>query len=765
MHEGADGRSNVGGIVWDALTNSVEEVADQHNVHESLDAFETTKGESILRNLEPLPETYHVGAEHKALFGLLSEGEDKSNYPITLRDVAAFTTFGLEYKGKRVSYESEIQQKIHEDVVNEILHRSNGLDDTVGLEDILDRENEQWERPFIDVVQRDIKKAVTEEHWKHYRELLEREKASSGMKQQEYYGELHRKAETIWREEYETDVREKLANQIKKTSKKSSARILSDKTRIDSETERQKNNWIIAKCKELHAEDIHNFVIENNLMTEDEVQKYTDYYKNRNQLISGCRKIITHDKREGSKQEYQFQSTIIEHLYQIGYRVSNNIPERMPDVFPNPNYIRERVKTSIRQYLFDPESRNRLKNPINSIKRLDSIIEGCNDETNRDVMRKNVVELELLAQKYYGELLPKYISAEQKFFNPRLDEKLQIHSERKTIRKNLANLREREAQELAIATIRGYKKKMASIVFDGDENNYDEVYVIATGLVALTRDGQLQFGAISPLDDRIMSLFGSEDQRDLWKETWEGQKDKYDKVARHTVAQEMRKQTLEVIDGFDKKVHGTLEKYQLDAPIAFNETRGQIYDTIQLSDLETIEEIAPIVAGFAKGVSLDVTEKEATLASTRIEVAKYLADGSITQSLLLVQGDCVLNIREIARLMESTTPEKIEKVYSRVASELGVSLYNHLSAKDRKTFSDIVSQRETISEVTFYKYFNRRASSAAERYKTTERTVFLGEFNRYLAGRSSDEMKAFFDRIKMNPGIIIQSNNHYKESL
>ena len=194
-----------------------------------------------------------------------------------------------------------------------------------------------------------------------------------------------------------------------------------------------------------------------------------------------------------------------------------------------------------------------------------------------------------------------------------------------------------------------------------------------------------------------------------------------------------------------------LDANQIQLPEVFDKETGKVHDSVQKDDYELLCDLLPIFGAFVKDVDLGVTDKDLNLTNTRLEIIGYLSGNNYDGHMMLVDKDCRLKLREINKLITGTVPEKIQKVYARISAELGVSLYENLPFKKKETFNGILGPNVEISEVGFFKLFHKSVSSPLERRRLMRRTIFLKEFNKYLAGKSDERMQRFFDDLKKKP--------------
>ena len=727
---------------------TIEEAPDQHE-----ESDEITPGEQIIRNLETFPKDYHVGAEHKALFGMLEERESDKSYPVTLRSRATFTTFGLEYNGRRLPYKPEVREAVHELITEQVLKQDGNQKDPSAIMDLINNENKVWMVPLKVVLMQEYIKRAKAKYDEKDQQLVKKEESLPKNRKREYSAILQSRARAMWTDDDANALRRRIKEKNEEAIKSGKPAVILTEKEIEDRINTRKARFIQRMFETLRFEDVSSFGIKERIMTPEDSRDYAAYRKKRDELLKQCKTIFLGDDVDDIdkiKDSEQFVKSIKRYIYVAGSEETEKIPKRYPDIFPGLNYITMRVKHKIRQYYGEDEDVPTVV-PDNAI---DQILDLCDSDDNREVLADIINTLGQLGRRYYGELFPKYLSAEKKFFDPEYKRRALIRQQRLRLQEEELLYIEEQIPKKADAKIEDYKRRMASNTLDGQSGEYKDICVLATGVVGLRNDGGFDCRATMPLDERILEIFDEDEERQVWNDTWlkcwDNRKrlEISDKVARSYLQHQMKERTPELEDKFDKKVKDILETYQIEGPITLNEAAGCVYDSIQESDLPIMEELLPIFGGFVKSVNVFVSDKDLSLTSTRIEVAKYLSGGDYKNALSLVQGNCELNLREIQRLRMAVEPEKLPRFYSRVSSELGVSLYNNLSPENHRKFTEMVKNQTAISEIDFYKIFRTRIPNPETRHKVAERTVFLREFNRYLSNKSSQEMKDFFDSIK-----------------
>ena len=697
---------------------SDDEVVDQSQT-------KSHPGEEILRHLGDFPPDYHVSAEHKILFDQIEERVDTSNFPITLRDNASFTALGLEYGAKRLPYKLDVMREIHDAALT-------GLEDG-SVEQIIEKENLSWIKPIKNSIASDCRADAAKDYSGRLSQLQTERK----------YLEEH--------DTYKTH-RKEIRQQIETNFIKNGMDINSFK--IKEQINKLRTSYI--------KQERDEFALTNNLMTGDEIKSYYSFRDDKNLIIEEMRRVLRKEGRviTGKTLDYLKLYTKVAGIDEL---------TKIKESFP---HLSDKELDGVTDVII--EHRMNLKNTtLNNILDSDGIrlMEKREAKQNLALMEKRVIkglsldkidspellecvsQIESLSRNYYGHILPKYIFA-QKLYEYYWNERwIKKNDEYLLFWKNREDYIDRETAKRIDNSIQQYKSEIIGICFSDLEEKPVDLLILPTGISAIMRNGSIKTKIISPLDDRICKMFKNKETLSTWKKIWESKVQALNPIALKVLNGKLKNTNKEQRDPFDGRVEELLRTYQIGAPKPLSERSGNIYDSMQPKDVETLEKLLPFLGKFIKKINLSCTDKKMTLGSTRLETIRYLSGNGDGESLSLVRGDCNLNLREVKKLFEVTSPEKEPKAFSRVIAELGISLYNSLKREDYDSFLRLMGDRINISEADFYRQFKNSVSDARERQDMMGRILFLREFNTYLAGVSSGTIKEFFEGLEKKTAI------------
>lgn len=674
-----------------------------------------SRGENLFRELARLPDDYHISAEHKLLFSAISATDDHSNFPIPIRDKAIFTTFGLEYGSTRYPFTAEYQEIIHKAILKNRLSDSSDIDDFYSR---LDDENSSWRVPL-------------------QRVFFDR---CIPIAKQLFNFRINEINQSI------TELKDKRPAQLKSDKKDLAGNYIDD-------------------VGEYYEEKFKEYAINRKLLTEEEIEEYDNF------SFLKIAELFERKLKTAYKNNYQGGSSKYSVLSKKYFSETKNIFRRYL-AFLAQSQISSIVSSDSNLDLVSPENvhdelNSRIGATLKSTDRNGASSKGvdkCREALYRKLRQyrhiaKNTDILEFIQNSeaatsaYYGSIAPRYLDAQERFFTPNGKEMLQLEERKRALQRNKdLFINEAAARETGKA-INKFQKSVAEVIFSG-RKDIDNLFFFPTGVIARLESGSVLTSVISPLDDRLVKPF--EDDSDvavLWQKSWLEKQNKYDKVALSAVHDAIDREALAAKDATDSMVYDFFEHNQIKKPDYFDANTGKIYGDAQIEDIEFLEPLISHFGDFIDSVNLKTTERGVTLKSTRLEIISFLSGDSDGEFMLLCAPHRSLSVNIIRSLFDNTDKEKHDKAYSRLLSEVGVSLYNDLSGNKLKEYRTLAGDSLNISDATFYKAYGKIVSDATVRRELIERTIFIKDFIDYIKGEIDPVKASFFDSLKKKPAL------------
>lgn len=743
------------------------------------------EGEELLRSIGEYPENYHVAAEHKALFETLDNNLVKLGYPLTLRDSGVFTMLGFEYGMERIPYKPSFQQKLHEECIR------NDLKSGLSRKDF-EKKYEFWKKPLTAVIKgQQLANTPHVEYDEIIHPLKERiekfdnaETESDKRKVSEEAwndGVLRGYAKMARKKAYDTEA---IKNELRQETNRICnlrKRIRPNKKRLDEEKEKLEKVF-----EELHFRNIED-IIKN---TSDDIARVNEDgervkgEEEKEALISEQKELESLLQKENRIKELEGEvanySAKIDKEKHRRY-LKNGEKRRSREAIKKLEEDSDNAEEEIRALLVDVSKKN-LENGKKHLEKERDVLKGKGEKSveEGEASLANTEELERRISGINERImdisdLDESIEEIKKEIN---DDNLQVSICGAKI-ENIRNMIEREVKEnydeqkkflkkeledikkkkrefiLAISKktkeeVERTEKSIVGVLFNIHdlENQKENVFINNTGVTVLMEDGSLMMKGVSPLDKRIIDVIGDDKRKECWINAWTNNSQREDDVTRSLLKDEIAENAPAMEDDHDARIKELADLYKIDLPVLFDEKTGKIFDSIQENDVKVLEKLMPIMGDFVRGVSLTQFNEDNSLAKTRLEIVDYLSGSFYTDTMTLVRGDCRLNVREIDKMIKSAGIEKEPRAIARVAAELGISLFNHLSVEERSELDTIVGSNIHISESDFYRVFRKSIPNVTERSKVMKRTVFLWEFNKYLANKPDGVLKGFFDHVK-----------------
>lgn len=666
-------------------------------------------GESFFRELSGVPEDYHVSAEHKLLFSTICNDPDNSNFPVLHDDTATFTTFGLEYNGGRLPFLPEYQSLIHQTVLKKYLAESASADDFYSR---LNNENHNWQTAIEDY--------IYDNFFEDFKRPFDEEKMQQ------------------W------EIRKELINEQNSTKRR-------------REKQEQKNYRDERKVDEHYTEDLHQYLLENNILTPQEIKDY-EYKKNT------IYRICVDFGRE------------IEDFYNSGNAEDSEIKKSYAKEASEKLkiYLEEVAREEVESIEKNPEVSFKESTISKLKKKIPSISERINADNQRGGVFEFVKshydiddnELHNIIKRakdrcinYFSHLAPEYIDAYDEFYNSNSEE---INSITKQYHgasgKEYRESREEEwLNEKMQPIIEKIKVSAKSVAFSDLGDEVKEMFFFPTGIVVRTESGLPKSAIISPIDKRILKGIDDPEVENVWKDFWRTKQADYDNIARGVIETDLKRNLYRSMDGVDQEIATFTkeldERDQIKVQKIFDPLTGHIYGGIQPDDISILESLSSNFGNFIYGIDFGLPKKETSLKSTRLEILDFLSGRSSGENLLLVEKNQRLNIDFVKELLNNAGPEKHDKAYSRIASELGIALYNQLPDSKRIIYRDIIGNSVNVSRANFYKAYRENIVDPDKRRRITERTLFLRDFIDYTKGETNPVITKFFDGLKKNLAI------------
>lgn len=706
---------------------NMDDIPEGQNLNRSISpelAHRLSSGERFFRDVIGLPDSYHVSAEHKLLFSTVSAKPADSNFPSLHSGGVFFDAFGLEVDNIRYPFLPDFQTMVHKAILR---HELSGA---TSVNEVYNRLDNGFSMYFVE-------------------NILQRRNA----------------------EEVEAELNQKRLSMVEKTVKLNmEQRSYRNKKELGEYTDDSKRSQVKAR----QEQEFVDFIISNNIMSQKELREYEASRSFSLKVSAGsiAHKFSVIYKENHPKKNEESEEDYNEMLDKIKSHISNLAADYL-----NSLALSQAQSLTARPELrlFDAEwtkkkmienisnlDKERVQRIFNSGKDVDYYKEKLYDSISSYGKLDGIEStIELLKEKeqkcstYYGLLAPKYVDASTHYKeqNDRQITELKNHIE--YLDENRANIIEQEKDKRTRSAMYALREKVFRIVSPEDSSMLEDVvnfYFIPTGIITRFKTGSLKTTMINPLDERILDAFNDEEIKNAWIDAWTIKQTEYSEATFDALRTDIDNNITQSRDEDDEEAMAFEKENQIQIPKAFSMTTGRVHESLQPNVLRSIEPFIPDIKDFIYGLDISNTEVTKTLRTTRLEILNFLSGDSDGKDLMLC-GHNNLKVNSIHELFINTEPEKQDKAYSRLLSEVGIMLYTGLSKDKVAEYQKLIGDAANVSDKAFYRAYGKMITNSAIRSKIVERTIFLKDFIDYIKGEASPAKTGFFDSTRKKPAL------------